>query len=415
MYIRLIQFKSLALLLRYEEIINLAPEINLPASKSISNRALIIQALSEVHIPLNNLSKASDTEILINVIKENSLSKNIGIAGTAARFLCAYLATKKSDSILDGDQRMRERPMNTLFYALSQLGAKIEFVDKAGFLPVKINGEHIQGGEINIDSSVSSQFVSALMLIAPRLNKGLKITLDGTISSSKYIEMTKHILGYFNIDVYLDKSHIIIPHQEFTAIPLTIESDWSSASYFYSALALVEQGEIVLKNLNFDSWQGDEIIADIFYRLGIRSSMQGDDVRLEKTGHMVDNLVYDFIECPDLAQTVICTCVGLGIEGEFKGLHTLVHKETNRIKALQNELQKLKWILEESSTGIFNLRRDHSAKELNLNIHTYNDHRMAMAFAPLAIIYDKLSIDHAEVVNKSFPSFWEEFSKLGLS
>lgn len=389
--------------------------IELPASKSISNRALIIHALATDKPELINLSEANDTRVLQKVLNPDTHEKNVGIAGTAARFLCAYLATQNYAFRVDGDQRMRERPMKDLLDALEKLGASIHYLDKQGFLPIEINGAQTHGGSIDIPASVSSQFISALMLIAPTLKGGLVITLQGEVTSEPYILMTQSILEYFGIEVKYTSNQIEIPEQAFHKKALNIESDWSSASYFYSALSLMDEGSILLKNLNFESWQGDEICADIYYRLGIRSTKQGYDVLLEKTGQVIHYLEYDFSDCPDLAQTVICTCVGLGLSGEFRGLHTLRSKETDRIAAIQTELIKLNWELKESKDGVFQLQPCKEKNELNLNIATYNDHRMAMAFAPLAIVYGQLIINNPEVVQKSFPHFWLELEKIGIS
>lgn len=389
--------------------------IQLPASKSISNRALIVQALTSQTIELKNLSQAKDTLILQDLLSHDSADKNVGMAGTAARFLCAFLSTKERTFRVDGEERMRQRPMQDLLNALEKLGASINYLDQNGFLPVEINGRHKKGGELAIDASVSSQFVSALMLIAPKLPGGLTIQLLGELVSKPYILMTQSVLAHFGIAVNFSSNSIHIPEQRFIPTPLTIESDWSSASYFYSALCLLDEGSLLLKNLSFNSWQGDEICADIYFRLGIRSTKQGEDVLLEKTGQVTHYLRYDFSDCPDLAQTVICTCVGLGVAGEFSGLHTLRNKETDRISAMQNELRKLNWSLEEKEPNRFLLLRKVEKHPIDLNINTYNDHRMAMAFAPLTICYGQLTIENLDVVNKSFPDFWKEMKKIGVS
>lgn len=400
--------------LTYDELEDLNVEINLPASKSISNRALIIEALCQGKVDLQNISEAADSKILQSALKNKSLKKHIGMAGTAARFLSAYLATQKSSFILTGDDRMQKRPMKVLLDALQDLGAKITYIKKEGFLPIQINGSELKGGEAVLDATVSSQFITALMLIAPTLEGGLRLNLEGKLSSAPYVQMTQTIMNHFGIEIEIDEQSIIIREQAYEARPLTIESDWSSASYLYSALALMDEGSILLKNLSFDSWQGDEITADIYYRLGVISSKVGDDVLLEKSDNIIDFLDYDFIDCPDLAQSVICACVGLGIEGEFSGLHTLKGKETNRIEALQNELKKLNWILEEGETGVYHLRRNPIVQKVELSIQCYNDHRMAMAFAPLCIVFNEIEILSPEVVKKSFPQFWVEFEKLGV-
>jgi 3-phosphoshikimate 1-carboxyvinyltransferase len=403
------------LLLTYTEIEIKELEINLPASKSISNRALIIQAMADDRIQLSNLSEAEDTQILSAALRQRSLKKNAGMAGTAARFLSAFLATQQINYFLDGDPRMRKRPMKQLLDTLVELGASITYLDKAGHLPIQINGALTEGGQIQIDASESSQFITALMLIGPKLKGGLTIELIGSISSAPYIQMTKSIMEYFQVPITFEHQIIQILEQGYQAAELTIESEWSSASYFYSSLALLDEGSLVLKNLSFNSWQGDEITADIYYRLGIKSTKIGDDILIEKVAHAVEYLEYDFVDCPDLAQSVICTCIGLGIEGEFTGLHTLKGKETDRIKAVQNEIKKLNWTLEETAEGNYHLSRAKERQAIQLQIETYNDHRMAMAFAPLTIIYEELQIESPDVVKKSFPLFWNELQKMGIS
>jgi len=387
----------------------------LPASKSISNRALIVQALAGQSFELKNLSQAKDTIILQDLLSDDSWDKNVGMAGTAARFVCALLSTKETTFRVDGEERMRQRPMRDLLNALEKLGTSINYLNESGFLPVEINGRQTKGGELEIDATVSSQFISALMLIAPKLPGGLKIRLQGELVSKPYISMTQSVLAHFGIAVDFSSNRIDIPEQRFIPTPLTIESDWSSASYFYSALSLLDEGSLLLKNLSFNSWQGDEICADIYFRLGIRSTKQGEDVLLEKTGQVTHYLHYDFSDCPDLAQTVICTCVGLGVAGEFSGLNTLRDKETDRISAMQNELRKLNWSLEEKEPNRFLLQRKVEKDPIDLHINTYNDHRMAMAFAPLTICYGQLTIENPDVVNKSFPDFWTEMKKIGVS
>ena len=402
------------MLIDYEEIELNEVEINLPASKSISNRALIIQQLCAATIHLENLSEAEDTKILQTLLKGKSLKMNVGMAGTVARFLSAFLATQSSSTILSGDERMQERPMKILLDALVSLGAEINYLGKPGFLPIEINGSKIKGGKLTLDATVSSQFVSALMMIAPILKGGLQIQLKGKTSSKPYILMTQKVMEHFGIKMQIENDLLVIPEQSYKEAVLTIENDWSSASYFYSALALADEGSLLLKNMELDSWQGDSIVADIYYRLGITTSRNGDDVLLEKSENIISFLDYDFSDCPDLAQTVICTCIGLGLEGTFTGLHTLRSKETDRIKALQKELIKFNWELTEEEPGCFTLARSQTFYKGPALIKTYNDHRMAMAFAPLVIVHGQLELDYPEVIQKSFPHFWEEMQKIGI-
>lgn len=389
--------------------------ICLPASKSISNRALIIQALATSSIKLENISDAEDVQVMLAALRDKSFKKNVGISGTVARFLSAFLATRKESYIIDADKRMQERPMKDLLLALEQLGVEIDYLKNRYHLPIRIDGVNIHGGEVKLSAKVSSQFVSALMMIAPCLKGGLAIEMQDKISSKTYIDMTAKIMAHFKIKIEMKDANITIPQQEYAANTLFIENDWSSASYVYSALALVDEGSILLKNMTFDSWQGDSILAEIYYRLGIISSKNGEDLLLEKSENVIDFLEYDFSDCPDLAQSVICTCIGLGVEGSFWGMHTLMEKETNRIQALQNELLKFNWQLLDEGDGTYSLTRSKIPYQNEIKVITYNDHRMAMAFAPLSIIYGEIEIENPQVVKKSFPNFWTEMKKIGIA
>jgi 3-phosphoshikimate 1-carboxyvinyltransferase len=402
------------MIIDYKEIDHNELEIVLPSSKSIANRALIIQALCLDSFELNELSDAEDTKILQSLIQNTSLKKDVGMAGTAARFLTAFLATQNATYLIKGDERMHKRPIKILLDALESLGLEIKYLKEVGFLPIEINGLHLKGGYVKLESSVSSQFVSALMMIAPVLSEGLTIELQGNRSSKPYIKMTQKIMEHFGIKIEINGNLMHIPEQNYSAKALTIESDWSAASYFYSVLALLDEGSLILKNTSTDSWQGDSIVGDIYYRLGIKTSRCGDDTILEKSEHAISYLSYDFSDCPDLAQTVICTCIGLGIEGAFTGLQTLRNKETDRILALQNELAKFNWDLVEQENGVFELQRSRQRNTEDIKIKTYKDHRMAMAFAPLSIIHGAMEIENPDVVIKSFPTFWNELKKIGI-
>ncbi|MEZ4928770.1 MAG: hypothetical protein R2777_01990 [Chitinophagales bacterium] len=388
--------------------------INLPASKSISNRALIIQAICSNSIKLLNISAAEDTQIMLHNLSDNSTKKDVGMAGTAARFLTAFYALKKQKTHITAHPRMQERPMRELCLALENLGAKFQYLDKKYHLPFIVDGTNTTGGNLEIDATISSQFTTALMLIAPALKNGLTITLKGKTTSESYILMTKNIMEHFGVKVKYKENKIEIKEQDYHPNSLVIENDWSSASYFYSAFALMKNGRLTLKNLSPNSWQGDKIVAEIYYRLGVKTIVNGNDLVLEHSEHKIDYLNYDFSDCPDLAQTVICTCTSLGIQGNFKGLHTLKNKETDRIKALQNELKKLRWLLIENKDHSYTLRRALPTETYNPKINTYNDHRMAMAFAPLKLLHPKLEIENPEVVKKSFPNFWLEMEKIGI-
>lgn len=389
--------------------------IQLPASKSISNRALIIQALCDKKMDLINLSDAEDTLLLQSNLNNKSLKKHMGLAGTASRFISAYLATQQSTYLVDAADRMRERPMKELLEALETLGAEIAYQNKAYHLPFTINGAKLQGGKLKISAKNSSQFASALLLIAPYLKGGLELELSEEVNSGSYIKMSLEMLKYFGIEVEETQRMIRIKEQKYQARELEIESDWSAAGYFYSIVALIDEGSLLLEGLHNFSWQGDNQVSDIYYQLGVKTDIVGNCIRLSKSENKTAYLEYDFSDCPDLAQTVICTCVGLGIEGKFSGLHTLRLKETDRITALQNELKQFYFILREDKDAYF-LERDTSlARVPKKLIKTYQDHRMAMSFSPLAIIYGEIEIENPDVVNKSFPNYWKELEKIALS
>ncbi len=402
--------------LHFKEPENKNISISLVPSKSISNRALIIKNLCSQNITLQNLSKANDTLILNNCLQSKTTTKYIGAAGTAARFLCSYLATKENTYILFGDKRMNERPMKELIEALRTLGAEILCTQKKGFLPIRLNGKHTVGGVLNIDASISSQFISALLLIAPALKKGLKITLKNAIVSFPYIQMTVKIMQHFDIHFFKEDSNYYIPQQTYKAKNLFIENDWTSASYFYSCLALCQNNKLIyfFPNLFQKSWQGDAMLTNIFDKLGVKTTHKKNTVYISKKEVETSYFSYNFINCPDIAQTLICTCVGLNIEGEFKGLDTLKHKETNRIKAMQTELKKLNWILEEKNSSYYLKKIGNIPLTKTIYIETYTDHRMAMSFAPLSIVYKSINIKDPMVCKKSFPNFWNELKKVGI-
>lgn len=394
---------------------SLEGEIYLPGSKSISNRALIIKALADNSIHIENLSEAKDTQILQQLLESNSEVKDCGMAGTTLRFLTAYLVCKEGTFTITGAPRMLERPIAPLVDALLSLGADIEYLGEKGFPPLKIKGKPLKGGNVSLPANISSQYISALMMIAPTLSDGMKINLINSIASKPYIEMTASIMRHFGAEVVTDFSAntIEISSQSYQPNTIEIEGDWSSASYYYSLLALADSGSIKLIPLYGNSWQGDIAVSYIYFRLGITTFAIDNCIILEKTKHRIDYLEYNFSDCPDLAQTVICTCAGLGIEGSFKGLHTLRIKETDRILALQQELAKLNWqLIEEGDT--FHLKRGNATLLRPITINTYNDHRMAMAFAPLSLVFGDLLIENPAVVEKSNPNFWKHLKQLGF-
>ncbi len=385
--------------------------VKLPASKSISNRVLIIQALCGQKLEIENLSKADDTEVLQQALSKDDSKIDIGHAGTAMRFLTAYFATQEGEKAeLTGSERMQERPIGELVNVLRELGASIEYKNKDDFPPLMIAGKKIKGGSINIDASISSQFISALLLIAPYFENGLEINLKGKIVSKTYIQMTLDVMEHFGVKSNWIKNKIRIKPQEYQPSDYTIELDWSAASYLYSMVAFAKKADVFLQGLSLSSIQGDSILVDMMEPFGVLTKQEENGVRLTKKDiALTKELTFDFTDCPDLAQTFIVLCAGLGIKAKIKGVQTLYIKETNRLKALQAELSKLGVSFEKNSDWYV---LSGKVKPSSKPIKTYNDHRMAMAFAPLTILLGEVKIENADVVSKSFPEFWNVMSSL---
>jgi 3-phosphoshikimate 1-carboxyvinyltransferase len=397
-------------------------EIFLPASKSISNRALIINYLSGNKLRLFNVSRADDTilmEKLLTIVTKNKGSSipipiHCGNAGTTARFLTALLAITPGHWLITGSDRMKERPIGILVESLKQLGATIEYKEKNGFLPLLIEGNPIKGGEIEIDSSVSSQFITALLIIAPSMEDGLNIKLKGEITSMPYIEMTLKMLRQFGINASFVKDTIRIGQQEIKTGELTIEPDWTSASYWYEIAAFAVDVHIFLNDLQKNSLQGDAILPSIFEQFGVKTEYLADGIKLTKSGEVVSEFTFDFTQYPDLAQTTIVTCAGLNISGIFTGLDSLLLKETDRIQALYTELNKLGIKIKTNGLSELRIQNTELRTQITESIKTYSDHRMALAFAPLALIFGSIQIENPGVVSKSYPGYWEDLKRAGL-
>ncbi len=392
--------------------------ISLPSSKSISNRALIINALSYSPYPLSNLSDSDDTKVMLEALNSNNSKFDIGHAGTAMRFLTAFLSKIVGEWEITGSERMQQRPISILVDALRQLGAKIEYLKNEGFPPLKITGSYLSGKTIELDGSVSSQYITALLLIAPTLENGLTLRLTGEITSRSYIELTLGLMARFGIKYHWEGNEIHIPEQHYFPIDFTVESDWSGASYWYQVLALCEKGEIFLENLELDSLQGDAGISDWFIPFGIISTQEKGGVLLTKTNNTKpEKLVQDFIENPDVAQTMACLCVALNVPFHFSGLKTLKIKETNRIAALQNELAKFGAFITEPEEGelAWDGTINPEACQKNPLVETYHDHRMALSFAPFALTGKTVLIHDPMVVTKSYPGFWNDLKGVGFN
>lgn len=402
--------------------------LQLPGSKSESNRALIIQALSSENISIENLSNADDTNIIKHAVEGNEMIIDCEQSGAALRFLCAYFSIQqKREIILTGSQRLKERPLKILVDALKELGAHIEYLEKTGYAPIKIIGkELISHSPITIQADVSSQFISALIMIAPKIKNGLQLHLENKIISAPYLNMTMEMMHQAKVHIILNDESIIIPEQEYEATNFIIEPDWSAASYWYAMVSLGIE-ELFLSGFKEKSTQGDSIISEWMNDWNVETTFTDEGISLKRTNHFQPKEIYDFINCPDLAQTIITLSALKKYPLKFTGIESLAHKETDRIVALQNELSKLEagsWKLEAGSgmleaghwtldVGRWTLDSNNEKKE-TISIDTYHDHRMAMAFSMLSMVYDEVDIENEQVVSKSYPTFWKDFEKMGF-
>jgi len=393
-------------------------EIMLPASKSISNRVLIINALSYSSFPVKNLSDCDDSLMMNHVLESNSNSFDIHHAGTAMRFLTAYLSKIVGEWHLTGSERMQQRPISILVDALRKLGAQIEYTGQEGFPPLKITGTALKGGILELDGSISSQYISALLMIAPTVQGGLTLRLTNRITSRSYIEMTLEIMKKFGIKYRWNGNEIRIEAQTYVPISYSVEADWSGASYWYAMAALSDRCDLHLKGLRLKSLQGDSVQSEWFEKyFGLISLQEGDSVRVTKSKEAdIKKLNLNFIEYPDIAQTFVVLSIGKRLSFHFTGLKTLKIKETDRIAALKNECAKLGVMLTEPAEGelTWNGEIDQSIVQNEPVIATYHDHRMAMAFAPVALFNGFIRIEDAMVVTKSYPSFYEDLRKVGF-
>jgi len=378
---------------------------------------LIIRALAATHAPLSNLSDSDDTYVLQQALEANQNLKDVGHAGTAMRFLTAYLASIPGKVTLTGSARMKERPIGALVSALRKLGASIEYVEMEGYPPLRISGGEIKGGNIEIEAGISSQFISALMMIGPVLEGGLFIELTGEVVSATYIEMTLALMKRCGINASFNGKQIIVPEMPYVVNEFSVESDWSGASYWFQIAALLPGSSIRLPHLSEDSLQGDAALVQIFEALGVKSQFREDGVLLRSgSGEMPGRLDYDFTGCPDLVQTCAVTLCSLGIPFRFTGTRTLRVKETDRIAALEAELRKFGYVLISEKKGEWMSWNGSTCEaESDPVIQTYHDHRMAMAFAPLAIQKERIFIEDPGVVSKSYPGFWEDLIKAGFT
>ena len=390
-------------------------EIDLAGSKSISNRALIIQALCEDEFPIYRIANAKDTETLTELLASGSDVLDAGPAGTTFRFMTAFLSLQSGTQTLTGSERMKQRPIGVLVEALRKLGANIEYLEKEGYPPLQISSpNNLITNQLSIPASVSSQYISALLMIAPTLENGLELTLTGKIVSRPYIQMTLNLMTHFGVQHEWNGQTIIVKSQKYKARPFTVEADWSAASYYYAVAAFANDDlNLQLDGLFAESVQGDSVVAKLGEHFGIQSTFNENGVQLTKVkNHEMGDFKYNFLECPDIAQTLAVICGGLGVNGHFSGLETLKIKETDRVEALYQELKKIKVNFEEQADGTC-IVNGKATFENTPQFPTYEDHRMAMAFAPLAMFHPVI-IEAPNVVEKSYPDFWKDFEKLGI-
>ncbi len=397
-------------------------EITLPASKSISNRALAISALAGGGEPPENLSRCDDTDVMVAALRDMPYEIDVKAAGTAMRFTTALLAVGSGEHVITGTERMKHRPVSVLVEALRDLGAEIEYMGEEGFPPLKVRGKQLDGGRLDIAGNVSSQYISALLMIGPVMKNGLTLHLTGEIISRPYIDLTICTMQEYGADVeWEDSSTIVVKPQPYKAVPFFIENDWSASSYWYEMLALLgdSDSEVRLPGLTDGSRQGDSAIRYIFMMLGIKTKFgekgqrKPTTVTLKAQRMTLPRFDFDFVNQPDLAQTVVVTTALLGVPFRFTGLQTLRIKETDRIAALKYEMSKLGYVLDDTEEGALSWDGTRCEPLPDPAIDTYEDHRMAMAFAPAAIVFPGLRINNPGVVSKSYPHFWDDLRKAG--
>lgn len=389
--------------------------VRLPASKSISNRALILNALSYSPYEIQNLSDCDDTEVMVRALNSDNACFDVRAAGTAMRFLTAFLSKIVGEWVITGTERMKQRPIKLLVDALNSLGARIEYMEKEGYPPLRIFGSALQGGEITLNGGVSSQYISALLMIAPLMEKGLHLHLEGALISRPYIDLTLRLMEQYGVTAQWTDNIIRVAPQEYKPVRFTVESDWSAASYWYEMMLLSDQAEIELTGLFKNSFQGDAQGAELFNRLGISTVFTERGVRLKRNGNTCAKLVYNFVNEPDLAQTFVVACVLTNTPFRFTGLQSLKIKETDRIEALKAEVRKLGYVLHDSNDSILEWSGERCEPEAMPVIETYEDHRMAMAFAPAALKRKEgITIANPEVVSKSYPGYWNDLETAGF-
>jgi 3-phosphoshikimate 1-carboxyvinyltransferase len=388
--------------------------IILPASKSISNRLLIMKALSDKGFTIENLSDSDDTQVMRKAFQTNGNIIDIGHAGTSMRFLTAYYAATAQRKVITGSERMKNRPIRELVEGLNQLGAGITYIEKDGYPPIQTSGKPLLGNMININGSISSQFITALLLIAPVLPQGLTINITGRLISSSYVKLTLQLMQSFGVNARWEENTISILPRQYIGTNCKVEADWSGASYWYEIAALSDSANITLNGLTANSFQGDAALVSLFEKLGVQSDFAENGVQLVKEPCNLKFFEFDFINNPDLVQTFVVTLCLMDIPFRISGANTLRVKETDRIEALQNEMAKLGFKINETAPGILEWDGNYGQPERSIVIDTYKDHRMALAFAPAALKLKNITINDAMVITKSYPRFWDDLSSVGF-
>lgn len=389
--------------------------LQLPASKSISNRTLILHALAKGSRLPSNLSDCDDTRVMVEALNSHTEVIDILAAGTAMRFLTAYLSVTPGTRIITGTQRMQQRPISLLVDALRALGAQIDYVDNTGFPPLRITGCELQGKEITLAGNVSSQYISALLMIGAVLKEGLTLQLTGEIISRPYINLTLQLMKEFGAKAEWSSESCITVHSGgYKETPFIVESDWSAASYWYQMVAFSQEAEVELLGLFPNSYQGDSRGAEIFARLGVETTYTSNGVKIKKGIQTVNKLKEDLVDIPDLAQTFVVTCALLNIPFHFTGLQSLKIKETDRIHALITELRKLGYLIHSKQDNTLYWEGERCKAEESPVISTYEDHRMAMAFAPISLLTPAIQIAEPQVVSKSYPAYWNDLLNAGF-
>ena len=387
--------------------------IGLESSKSISNRLLIIKELCKTKFEIQNLSNSKDTEILNELLDSFKTRKDINCedAGTALRFAVAFLTTKKGIWKVLGSKRMHERPIKPLIDCLIELGAEIKYLEKEGFPPIEIKSKKLKSKKLSLSGDISSQFISALLLVAPTIENGLILEITSKVLSKPYIDMTLDLMRQFGIEHSWENKLIKVEQQNYLAKNIKIENDWSAASFWYSFLALSKSGEIKIPNLYANSIQGDSVLSSIYLKLGIKTEFNKDSIVINKTKNIAKEIELDLSNHPDLALPIIITCCGLGIKAHLMGLENLKLKESNRLECIKKELEKFNVICSISDSSI-KIKENQNIVQPKSTIECHNDHRIAMSIAPLCMKVNSIKFDNKNIVNKSYPKFWEDFDRV---